>query len=57
MTRIRKVELLDYHASKCPHCGREIFVPEYRQTPVTLEEMRRETRAYMKRIEKGAEVK
>ena len=47
MARIKKVELLGYHASKCPHCGQEIVIPEYRQNPVTLEEMQRETQVYL----------
>jgi hypothetical protein len=37
------------YASECPYCHKEIFIPEYRVNPITLEEMRKRTQEKIKR--------
>ena len=36
-----EAELLGYHGTRCPYCKKEIYIPDYRQNPVTLEENQR----------------
>jgi len=43
----RKVELLGYHTAECPHCKKEIFIPEYRQQPGTVKDYREQAREIM----------
>jgi len=49
---MRTVEFLDYHATHCPHCGEEIFIPMYRQRPGTIEDLRKHKDEVMEIIER-----
>jgi len=48
-----EVVFLGHFVVRCPYCNHEIGIPQYRQQPVTLEEMRRQTRALIKSMKKA----
>jgi len=48
----REVDLLNYHATHCPYCKQEIFIPIYRQTPGTIEDVRKRTRELEELLER-----
>lgn len=50
--RVEKVAFLGYHGATCPHCQKQIFIPEYRQQPVTLEELQRRTKEDVENMKK-----
>lgn len=51
--RKEEIEFLGYHVATCPYCGKQIFIPEYRQQPVTLGELRRKTREDIETMKYG----
>jgi hypothetical protein len=44
------VTRLGEYGTKCPYCQKDIFVPEYRANPITLEEMQKRARASIRKV-------
>lgn len=53
----REVELLNYHAVRCPHCKKEIYIPQFRQQPGDVEDVRAHAEELKKLFNLEAEAK
>jgi len=39
---------IGYYGAKCPYCDKDIFVPQYRAVPITLEDFQEQTARQVK---------
>jgi thiol-disulfide isomerase/thioredoxin len=44
------VTRLGEYGTKCPYCQKDIFVPQYRANPITLEEMQKRAQASIRKV-------